>query len=983
MSTFDDIIELIERSDALPWSTECAVLLGDAITTAERAGEDELAYLARMRLIQNCSYVGDSDLLVSSFFQCYQRYVSDPAKFPADPGTMPHPDFPHYPAGNLFWYFKWVPSRLMNNPGVTAETIDGILDELEATYRSNGLGLKAVFQRRLEWAVHRGLTSQILPLIKRVEALDDDYSDCKACSAHDIGRAWARAGYSTLLYKALEQVLADKLECVDEPETMVSHTLLTMMMNKSARIPVRKLQHQSYNLLRDDPDSIRAVAQHLRVLAVSGAELRALTLTDRHLPWLAHDPANLMGHFHFLGLAALACHIGREKGFGDRRILAADDPRLAHYLPAIEGGYTVATLESALWAAAEDIATRFDRRNGTDRFACDLAAWRAQAQFWREARFTWDLPIEASEAFADALEAPHLFRYQSAPLPGYTDGISCNNVVSMLYNGQREEEAKAILDEGLRTYTDPISQVLLLQRLGSIRSREGHDVSDLVAPIVAAMRAAGWTDSARVTELMGTLSLRPLTTSDDEAVQSALATARAEGVAEPAVRLETLTAFDALTDLDRTAFDNLVALCQGIEADWHQLGYKGPVPKRGIAALSWLAVYGAERSWVGWDEVKPWLDNIFQLSGYPDLVTLAHLYAARILKRDERFSEAMEHASAALMASHIYGGDSWRAYVALELAEVCSGANKHAEALAAVLYAQRLLATSQHPERHASRLTATRILLNIGQLEAGAAALAEILDDSACADQPHTIARALALRGQLERAQDKYLAAVQSFLSAASAYDAGGYHVDEVWAAFNAAELLFTHDSKAQARRIIGVALQTLDNVDDADQSHRVWGLRQDMIHLRARMLPADATASDINAAFSAVLAHVDLCPDGARSPKALHNHADIYDSWARTLASVEDYEGSAIKALQSASAYAELGDAIEEACSKQLAAHALHLAHADPRRIIDILEPIMDALATHPARQALAADHYASALEALDDPRAAAARQRATDLTT
>lgn len=53
--------ELIAQSDRMPWSPECGALLLDAAAVAEAGGEDQLGYTARMRLVNNSSFVHDSD----------------------------------------------------------------------------------------------------------------------------------------------------------------------------------------------------------------------------------------------------------------------------------------------------------------------------------------------------------------------------------------------------------------------------------------------------------------------------------------------------------------------------------------------------------------------------------------------------------------------------------------------------------------------------------------------------------------------------------------------------------------------------------------------------------------------------------------------------------------------------------------------------------------------------------------------------------
>ena len=82
------ILELFTQIDALPFGAAERSLIDQAIAVADEAGEDALAYEARLRLTASAKMTGDTDAMLASFGWCLGKHDSDPARFPLKVGEL-------------------------------------------------------------------------------------------------------------------------------------------------------------------------------------------------------------------------------------------------------------------------------------------------------------------------------------------------------------------------------------------------------------------------------------------------------------------------------------------------------------------------------------------------------------------------------------------------------------------------------------------------------------------------------------------------------------------------------------------------------------------------------------------------------------------------------------------------------------------------------------------------------------------------------
>lgn len=381
-TTVDALISEIDRT---PYGPAERDLIERAITLAEESGDEVAAYTVRMRLIQSASMTGDTDALLTTFAWCVGRNAADPVTFPAEVDDY-----------DLLWFHKWIADALSSNPMFPLATIAESIEQMETTYRQAGVGVSGVVQTRFWQAFEAG---RIEEATRHLEELGrtprDEYSHCDACVRSEEAQFRLATGELEDGLAIVEEMLERDMGCGDEPERAMAHTLVPLLqvgrLEEAERMHVR-----GYRLARGDVDNIDMIGQHLIFLSVTGNAQRALEMLERHIGWLAHDNLNAIAHLSALTAFAVTCTAAEQAGLGHEHVRGADAAPLQRFLGAHVGPWTVAELAQACWRSADDLAARFDERNGTTYRSEKLTDARTLAGQ------RWDLPIGAAHTVPSA-----------------------------------------------------------------------------------------------------------------------------------------------------------------------------------------------------------------------------------------------------------------------------------------------------------------------------------------------------------------------------------------------------------------------------------------------------------------------------------------------------------------------------------------------------------------------------------------------------
>ncbi|MFJ4046488.1 hypothetical protein ACIPV2_12140 [Microbacterium sp. NPDC089987] len=464
--------QLLDEIDSTPWGPHEQALTAEAVALAQELGDEQLEYQARMRQTASANMGGLTDVMLNSFAWCLAHHDADPQRFPLDIDNG---------AADLMWQFKWMAATLRASPAFSSEQIAGVLDDMEAHYRRAGIGMSGVLTARFEDAWASGRIDEAERLRGLLETTPrDDYSHCDACGRSQNAGFFAATERDEQAIRLVEEMIEGGFSCGEEPEHALSRVLLPYL--RTGRLDDARSAHlRSYRLAKDNPDNLGIVANNLVFAAVTGNEARALSLVERHLPWLAHDPLNVDGHFAMLSAIAFALDRVAAVGHGEATVRGADAAGLESFFGDREGGWTASALAAAASAAADRIGAEFDERDGSD--------WHAQrrARMQALAGARWDVPIR-SDAFA--VETP-------SAQPQDAEGWYERAVALASYGSERDALAAA---DRVGELPDAERRARLLGlRIGAHTSLAEWAAAEALLPLRgAALREAGRPEQAEL-----------------------------------------------------------------------------------------------------------------------------------------------------------------------------------------------------------------------------------------------------------------------------------------------------------------------------------------------------------------------------------------------------------------------------------------------------------------------------------------------------
>ncbi|MFH9706268.1 hypothetical protein ACH4MW_04240 [Streptomyces luteogriseus] len=251
----------------------------------------------------------------------------------------------------LFWRFKWVANALRALPEIPLASLRQWLTEMRDRYEKAGLGLHPYYGQAYQLAAHIG-EDTTLAYELWAGRTRTRLSDCEACEICERALYHLTAGDDERALRAWEPVLAGKESCQEEPARSLSYALLPLLRTgRSDR--ARDLHLAGYRGCRRNPSMSAEVGRHLEFCALTGNEARGLELLAENRN-LFDEVDSPLDQLDFLTGVEVLLRRVEVLGHGD--------------LPA--AGYagrtwTVTGLRAEVRGRADDLAARFDARNGT------------------------------------------------------------------------------------------------------------------------------------------------------------------------------------------------------------------------------------------------------------------------------------------------------------------------------------------------------------------------------------------------------------------------------------------------------------------------------------------------------------------------------------------------------------------------------------------------------------------------------------------
>ncbi|SED73513.1 hypothetical protein [Streptomyces sp. PAN_FS17] len=335
----DELYQALQENDRRPYGRTRTVTAEELVDAAEQFDEPRPLVHALLELQEAYTYGSEPRKSPVVFARLLNLFDEQPDVFD---DRLRH---------LLFWRFKWVGHALRQLPEVPLTGLRQWLTEMRDRYEKADLGLQPYYGQAYQLAAHLG-EGTTLAYELWASRTRTQLSDCEACEICERALYHLMEGDDERALKVWEPVLAGKESCQEEPARSVSYALLPLL--RTGRTDrARELHLAGYRGCRRNPSMSQEVGRHLEFCALTGNEARGLELLaeNRIMFGEVDSPLDQLG---FLTGAEVLLQRVESLGHGE--------------LPA--AGYagrtwTVADLRAEVRSRADDLAARFDARNGT------------------------------------------------------------------------------------------------------------------------------------------------------------------------------------------------------------------------------------------------------------------------------------------------------------------------------------------------------------------------------------------------------------------------------------------------------------------------------------------------------------------------------------------------------------------------------------------------------------------------------------------
>ncbi|MEU6861475.1 hypothetical protein AB0B28_21680 [Glycomyces sp. NPDC046736] len=327
-----------EASEAKVAALERAVEAADAI------GDPELLNYALSGLVDAYEFSRDSTRILVPFARLLRNFDARPEHFDA------------YLIRSLYWTFKWIVDKMIEQPDVPLESIEHWLQEMRRRYAEAGHSMHAPAAYEMQLAYHVGDYDRVAAAIEALgEAEEDDMSDCTACQYTALATVvfYAEENAADAAMEMLEPVLSGEHACAHEPHYALALSLLPLV--ELGRLDQARANHlRGYQMCRGKEDMVHITTLHVEFCALTGNEHRALEILGEHARFFDLD-LGVRDRQRLLEVTVLTCRRLAALGLADTAMPGPDGRE-----------WTAAELLDRAEAERAAICARFDARNGND-----------------------------------------------------------------------------------------------------------------------------------------------------------------------------------------------------------------------------------------------------------------------------------------------------------------------------------------------------------------------------------------------------------------------------------------------------------------------------------------------------------------------------------------------------------------------------------------------------------------------------------------
>ncbi|RRR81504.1 hypothetical protein [Streptomyces sp. RP5T] len=339
IQTTDELYQALQENDERPYGRNRTVTAEELVDAAEQFEEPVPLVHALLELQEAYTYGSEPRKSPVVFARLLTLFDEQPDVFDERLRHM------------VFWRFKWVGHALRQLPEIPLASLRQWLTEMRDRYEKAGLGLQPYYGQAYQLAAHVGEDTALAYELWAGRARTR-LSDCEACEICERALFHLAAGDDARALETWEPVLNGKESCQEEPARSLSYALLPLLRTGAAD-RARELHLAGYRGCRRNPSMSGEVGRHLEFCALTGNEARGLELLAENRNLFEEVDSPLEQLDFLTGVEVL---LRRVEHLGHGELPAAGYPGRT---------WTVAGLHAEVRGRADDLAARFDARNGT------------------------------------------------------------------------------------------------------------------------------------------------------------------------------------------------------------------------------------------------------------------------------------------------------------------------------------------------------------------------------------------------------------------------------------------------------------------------------------------------------------------------------------------------------------------------------------------------------------------------------------------
>lgn len=333
-------------------------LYKQAASIADDHEDVEWGYDVRLKLIRECYYVASGADLVNEFSWLLNAYES-------------HPDW--FNESDFLWQYKWVLGEMYNNPLVSLEQIEHIMNDFRTRLERNGYSLRPYYDRLYEETLILGLLEKAREYLDlRNEAPDDAMGSCRACTLDNELDYYMLTNQFDEAYNRAQPLLSKQISCTHVPaRTFCALTYQAARAGKAelAAELFERADTEMEQLLNDE--NLLSPAGMLVTYLLPRNKEKAWSYFEKSLPWFMEDDAYSRYDYSCYLLEGL---LGEDAAASVTLSLPLD-----FALYRMDHLYPIQLLTDYFRTEALSQATAFDARNQCDAFTTRLHAILSKA----------------------------------------------------------------------------------------------------------------------------------------------------------------------------------------------------------------------------------------------------------------------------------------------------------------------------------------------------------------------------------------------------------------------------------------------------------------------------------------------------------------------------------------------------------------------------------------------------------------------------